>query len=241
LSGRLVERSKERLGPSVVWNFQTASAAFVGDSSLYGFLSPINGTRYRYEVEALRGDLNFQTALADWRRYFFFRPATLAIRGMYYGRHGETEDLNQLSPLYLGRGSLMRGYDPYGISVSECHPPENRPGICPVFDRLVGSQLAYASVELRAPLLGTKEFGLINASFLPTEIYAFGDAGGAWAEDDPITWEFDPDSQERVPVFSAGIGVRILLAYIPVEFFAAKAFQRPDEDIVYGFNIAPGW
>ena len=47
--------------------------------------------------------------------------------------------------------------------------------------------------------------------------------------------------EERVPVFSLGVGVRILIAYIPVEFFAAKPFQRPEEEIVYGFNIAPGW
>jgi Tol biopolymer transport system component len=236
--GRVVDREKQRIGPSFEWTFQTASAAFVGDSSVYGFISPINGTRYRYEVETLHGDLNFQTALADWRKYFFFRPLTLAVRGLHYGRYGNTEDLDELSPLYLGRGSMMRGYDPYSIDAVEC--PANT-GACPVFDRLIGSRLALASVELRAPLLGTKEFGLINASFLPTEIYAFGDAGAAWSEGDEVKLKYATHTTERVPVFSVGVGVRILLSYIPIEFFAAKPFQRPDEEIVYGFNISPGW
>jgi hypothetical protein len=238
-SGHLTNREKNQVGEHLVWNFQTASAAFVGDSSTYGFISPIKGTRYRYELESYHGDLNFQTALADWRRYSFFRPFTLAVRGLHYGRYGDADELNQLSPLYLGRGSMMRGYDPYSINAVECgvSSTEN----CPVFDRLVGSRLALASVELRAPLLGTKEFGLINASFLPTEIYAFGDAGAAWSEGEEVDWTFETDTNARVPVFSVGVGVRILLAYIPVEFFAAKPFQRPDEEIVYGFNIAPGW
>ena len=238
-NGRVIDREKQRLVDPIEWTFTKASTAFVGDSSLYGFLSPISGTRYRYEIEALRGDLNFQTALADWRRYFFFRPMTLAVRGLHYGRYGgESNELAQLSPLYLGRGSMMRGYDPYSIDAVECPADQNS---CPVFDRLIGSRIAHASVELRAPLLGTREFGLINAAFLPTEIYAFGDAGAAWSEGDEVNWTYATNTDERVPVFSVGLGVRILLSYIPIEFFAAKPFQRPDEEIVYGFNIAPGW
>ena len=236
--GRVVDRERIRLVDPVEWTFTKASTAFVGDSSVYGFISPINGTRYRYEVEALRGDLNFQTALADWRRYFFFRPVTLAVRGLHYGRYGNTEQMAQLRPLYLGRGSMMRGYDPYSIDAVEC--PTNTTA-CPVFDRLVGSKIGLASIELRAPLLGTREFGLINAAFLPTEIYAFADGGAAWNEFDDVNWQYETDTDARVPVFSVGVGVRLLLSYIPIEFFAAKPFQRPNEEMVYGFNIEPGW
>lgn len=239
VGSQIVERQKERLPGSFAITFAKASTAFVGDSSVYGFISPINGTRYRYEVEALRGDLNFQTALADWRKYFFARPVTLAVRGLHYGRYGEANDDVRLSPLYLGRGSVMRGYDPYSINAVECGPSTN--GACPVFDRLVGTRIAAASIELRAPLLGTREFGLINASFLPTEIFAFADGGAAWSQGQEVDWTFETNTDARVPVFSVGAGLRILLAYIPIELYAAKPFQRPDEDIVYGFNIIPGW
>lgn len=229
-------RSSELLNESI--NLGTVSTAFVGDSSMYGFISPIRGTRYRYEVKSLNGDINFQTGLADWRRYFFFRPLTLAVRGLYYGRYGEGADDDRLSPLYVGQGSIGRGYDPYTINPGvECESNIS----CPVFDRLIGTSIAATGIELRAPLFGTKEFGLINAPFVPTEIFAFGDMAAAWTEDEKVTWKYATRSSERVPVFSVGIGARLLLAYIPIEVFAAKPFQRPGEDVIYGFNITPGW
>ena len=238
LNDQVVDRETFDLAEQFTLNFTKASTAFVGDSSTFGFISPINGTRYRYEVEALRGDLNFQTALADWRKYFFLRPVTFAIRGLHFGRYGDGAEDTILQPLYLGRGSLMRGYDPYSIDGSECG---SNPLVCPVFDRLIGSKIAAASVEVRAPLFGTREFGIFDAPFLPTEIFAFGDVGAAWTENSSVNWKYETDTTERVPVFSAGVGLRILLSYIPIEIFAAKPFQRPGEDIIYGFNIVPGW
>jgi hypothetical protein len=234
---QLVDRQRVDLPGSFIINFTKGSAAFVGDSTTYGFISPINGTRYRYEVEALRGDLNFETALGDWRRYFFTRPVTFAMRGLHFGRYGEGAEDPRLTPLYLGSGSVLRGYDPYSIDPTECRGATS----CPVFDRLLGSKLLATSLEVRAPLLGTREFGLIDAPFLPTEIFAFADAGAAWFDNDEVDWTFETDTSARVPVFSVGAGLRILLSYIPIEIYAAKPFQRPDEDIVYGFNILPGW
>ena len=239
IGSQIVDRQRETLPGGFVLNFGKASTAFVGDSSAYGFISPIAGTRYRYEVEALRGDLNFQTALADWRRYYFKRPVTLAVRGLHYGRYGNGADDPRLTPLYLGQGSLVRGYDPYSINPVECGTSSGNS--CPVFDRLVGTRIAAASVEVRAPLLGTREFGLIDAAFLPTEIFAFADAGAAWSAGEKVKFKYETNTAERVPVVSVGAGLRILLSYIPIEIYAAKPFQRPDEDIVYGFNIIPGW
>jgi len=238
VGNEIIDRTVEDLGGSFTLNFGKASAAFVGDSSVYGFISPINGTRYRYEVESLNGDLNFQTALADWRKYIFHRPVTLALRGLHYGRYGNGAEDTRLTPLYLGQGSLVRGYDPYSIDAVECIPGATP---CPVFDRLVGTRIAAASVEVRAPLVGTTGYGLIDWPFLPTEIFAFGDAGAAWSKGDDIKFQWETQTDQRVPVFSAGFGLRILLSYIPIEVYAAKPFQRPDEDIVYGFNIIPGW
>jgi Tol biopolymer transport system component len=239
VGGQVIDRERVELPGSFVLNFTKASTAFVGDSSVYGFISPINGTRYRYEIETLQGDLNFQTALADWRKYYFARPVTFAVRGLHYGRYGDGADDARLTPLYLGRGSLVRGYDPYSIDPVECGTSSGN--ACPVFDRLIGTRIAAGSVEVRAPLFGTREFGLINNPFLPTEIFAFGDVGAAWSENDEVNWTFETDTAERVPVFSVGLGLRILLSYIPIEVYAAKPFQRPDEEMVYGFNIIPGW
>ena len=238
IGNTIAERTTERLPGDFQVNLAKASSAFVGDSSVYGFISPINGTRYRYEVETLTGDLKFTTALADWRKYIFMRPMTLAVRGLHYGRYGSGSADQRLSTLYLGQGSLVRGYDPYSIDPVECGTNTEA---CPVFDRLLGTRIGVASLELRAPLLGTREFGLINASFLPTEIFGFVDAGAAWTGDDTPKLKWATRTNERVPVMSVGVGLRILLSYIPIEVYAAKPFQRPDEELVYGFNIIPGW
>jgi hypothetical protein len=49
-------------------------------------------------------------------------------------------------------------------------------------------------------------------------------------------------SIERVPVVSAGIAARVLLGgFAVLQFYYAKPFQRPEDDWVTGFVIAPGW
>ena len=237
IGGQLVDRERRDFPGNFSVNLWTASAAFVGDSSTFGFISPVRGTRYHHEITALSGDLNFQTGLLDYRRYFYNRPVTFAVRGMHFGRYGEDAESNRLSRLYLGSGSLVRGYESYTFDASEC----GTGAACPVFDRLVGSKLVAGSLEIRAPLLGTPEFGLISASFLPTEIFGFADIGAAWRDGEDVTWKWDTETSERVPVMSAGLGLRILLSYIPLEVYVAKPFHRPGEDLVYGFNIVPGW
>jgi WD40 repeat protein len=233
----IVDRRITRLGDSVTFNLAHGSAAFVGDSSIFGFVSPIRGTRYRYEVETLTGDLKFHTALADWRKYLFFNPITFAVRGVHYGRYGTDAESPQISPLYLGQSSLVRGYEIDSIGAAECGNLANR---CPVFERLVGSKIAVANAEVRVPLFGTKEFGLLSG-FIPTELVGFVDAGAAWTASESAKIRFQTNTNERVPVVSAGVGVRMLLSYIPIELYYAHPFQRPDQQWVFGFNIIPGW
>jgi Tol biopolymer transport system component len=240
VGGQLIDDDVETLDAPESINFFLGSAAFVGDSSVWGFISPVNGTRYRYEVEGYTGDLTFQTALADWRKYWFARPVTFAVRGLHYGRYGDDAEDNRISPLFLGNQSLIRGYEIDSFSGSECNAPEGT-NECPVFDRLVGSKIGLVSAEVRVPLVGTTGYGLINAPSFPVELTGFFDVGVAWTEDEDAEIKWDPDSSERVPVASAGVALRILLAYIPLELYYAKPLHRPEEDWVFGFAIKPGW
>ncbi len=236
VGSQIVDRRTRRLPGAFSFNWYTASTAYVGDNSTFGFVSPVRGTRYRYEIETLNGDVNFQTALADYRRYLYKRPMTLAIRGLHYGRYGAGAEDRNLRPLFLGSGSLVRAYESWTIDPNEC----GNTNIC---DRLLGSKILAGSIEARAPLLGIPGYGLINASFLPTEVFAFVDGGAAWSKGQSVKWKWTTDTNnlEHTPVFSAGVGLRILLSYIPIEIYAARPFQRPNEDVVYGFNITPGW
>ena len=138
------------------------------------------------------------------------------------------------------RTPLIRGYNISSIGFDEC---VSVPGStsCPVFDRLVGSKIGVANLEVRVPVIGNKQFGLLSG-FVPTELFAFADAGAAWTSNETVKLRFAKNNAtDRVPVTSIGAGVRLLLAYIPLEFYAAKPFQRPQRSWVTGFNIIGGW
>jgi hypothetical protein len=242
VGGQLVDQQRtDTTSPPSVY-FGQASAAYVGDNSFFGFTSPIYGWRYRFEATPTFGGLNFQTLLADSRRYFFARPFTLAFRGLYYGRHGKDAESNRLSPLYIGQSTLVRGYRVESFDTSECAQATAGDQGCPAFDRLVGSQIAVANAEFRIPLFGTEELGLLNVPFFPLELAPFADAGVAWTKEQSPVFKFSERTTERVPVFSVGVTARInLFGYAIGEVYWAKPFQRPDKGHEIGFQLAPGW
>jgi Tol biopolymer transport system component len=225
--------------------FGQASMALVGDYSYFGFASPVAGGRYRFEVSPALGQINFTSLLGDYRRYFFAQPFTFAFRGLYYGRFGKDADDNtRISPLYLGQETLIRGYDANNFDPAECTPVNSTTTAsgCAEVDRLLGSKIGVANFEIRFPLLGVREFGLINFPYLPTEIAPFFDAGVAWAKGDSPEFTFARDTPKRVPVFSTGVSARMnVLGYMVVEAYYAYPFQRPEKGAHFGFVLSPGW
>jgi outer membrane protein assembly factor BamA len=121
--------------------------------------------------------------------------------------------------------------------VSECTGPD-----CPVFNRLIGSRIAVANVEVRFPLTGGSELGLIHFRFLPIELAGFADGGVAWSKHDHAIFRFARNTDERVPVFSTGVTARVnVLGAAVVEVFYAYPFQRPGKGGFFGYQISPGW
>jgi len=142
----------------------------------------------------------------------------------------------------VGYESYIRGYSAESFDGTECTSAAAGSNNCPTFDRLIGSRLAVANLELRVPLFGTREFGLINLPFLPTEIAPFVDAGVAWTSESAPVWRFERRSADRVPVFSTGVSARMnVFGYVVVEAYYAYPFQRPDRRGHFGFQLAPGW
>ena len=248
-------------GPEPLFYAQ-GTAAYVGDNSFFGFTSPISGGRFRIEGSPTVGDVVFNTALADFRRYHFVRPLTFAVRGMHYARYGQDADNYQrLSPLYLGQETLIRGYGAISVQPEECAAePAGGSGRCPVIERLLGSRLAVANLEMRIPVFGTSSFGLVNFPYLPLEVSPFFDAGLAWTSDQSPELTFqegatstptcnaapDPTTlypcAQRIPVFSTGVSFRFnLMGYAVLETYFAKPFQRHTKNWVWGFQLAPGW
>ncbi|HVZ39864.1 MAG TPA: peptidase S9 [Candidatus Kapabacteria bacterium] len=219
-------------------NLLQTSMAFVGDNSYFGYTSPVSGERFRGEIGGTAGSLKFATLLLDYRKYFFARPVTFAVRGYHYGRYGGDAENPQLNPLFLGYPTNVRGYESSSFTDADC---SGGPG-CPEYDRLIGSRIALASAEVRVPLFGTTGFGLINFPFLPVDLAAFADGGVAWSAGDGARLEFVRQSTDRIPVFSTGFSARVnLFGYAVVEFYYAYPFQRPNAGWQFGWQISPGW
>ena len=263
--GNLLDRQLlDSAGPPPLYYAQ-GSAAFVGDNSFSAYTSPISGMRYRFEVAPTVGTVMFNTGLADARRYFFKRPFTLAFRGMHYGRYGrDSDNYDQLSPLYLGEETLIRGYGYGSFTQDECVVERDPASTnrCPVFERLLGSRVGILNAELRVPVFGTSGFGLINFPYLPLEVSPFFDAGIAWTDTQDPQFRYAREANvtpancnaemtqqgflkpcaERIPVFSAGLSFRFnVLGYMILETYVAHPFQRPRKDWVIGVQMAPGW
>jgi Tol biopolymer transport system component len=259
----LVEQTREKGQSMPGLTYAEPSMAFVGDNSFSAFTSPVSGERYRFGYAPIIGDFSFQQVTADYRRYQFMRPFTLAFRGMHYGRYGQDAESSRLWPLFLGDENYIRGYGYNSFDADECL--QTTLSSCPVFDRLFGSRVIVANAEFRIPFFGTPEFGLINFPFLPLEISPFFDAGVAYAGGQNPDFRFsrsgsssaptdctnpaatDGTSQfivctERIPVFSTGVSFRAnVMGYLIFEAYMAHPFQRPNKNWVWGFQLAPGW
>ncbi|NJD11416.1 MAG: peptidase S9, partial [Gemmatimonadetes bacterium] len=235
--------SKQELAaPDPIYSL-AGGIAVVGDNSYFGFTSPVAGERFRLDVSPTLGTLNYQTLMADYRRYFFLRPVTFAVRGLHYGRYGrDAEGVTSsgellLYPLFLGQEALVRGYASSSFDAVEC---QGNTATCPAFDRLWGTKIALASAELRIPLFGVSELGLINFPFLPTELAPFFDVGYAWGKVGATGLQVN--EADRKAVFSTGVSARInILGYMVLESYLAYPFQRPDKGWHFGFNLMPGW
>src|SRR5438046_1623016 len=104
-----------RYGPSV--SFYGPTVALAHDNALGGWVGPFAGSRWRIEASPNFGAWQFTQGLVDWRRYFFARPFTLALRGLVLGRSGRDADLFQQ---FLGSTELIRGYTAGSVINHEC-------------------------------------------------------------------------------------------------------------------------
>jgi len=262
--GQTVGYVREEIPSPAPLNLLRASVALVGDNSFFGFVSPIRGGRYRFEVEQTQGTVDYTTIIGDFRRYYApHKNLTLAVRGLHYGRYGldageQTSDgFGILNPLFLGFETFVRGYAWESFEPYECAQGATLENSCPTLNRLYGNRLAVSSVEMRIPFIGVEQYGIINFPFIPTELVAFIDGGLAWdspscfqdpqtgrtvCSTDPPVLEWSRDSSARVPVVSTGFSARMnILGFMILEAYYAYPWQRPEKGWHWGFNLAPGW
>lgn len=232
------------------------SASFVGDKSTFGMTAPLQGYKYRLGVGQVFGDLSFTNYTVDVRKYIRLKPITLAARAYSYIRSGKDED--RLRGTYIGYPFFVRGFDNLN--------PDKVGGLS--FEDLMGSRSVIGNFEVRLPFTGPEKLAAIKSSFLFTDLNLFFDAGLAWSRgskivgslsDKPLVPQLDVngnpvldqsgqpvfryDPNYRVPVFSAGVSLRInLFGAMIIEPYYAIPFIKSRTDFgTFGLNFTPGW
>ena len=235
---------------------QQVSASFVGDNSIFGLTAPLQGFRYRLSAGQYFGDINMQVYNVDLRRYLRFRPVTIAARAYSYIRSGDDE--NRLRGNYIGYPFFVRGYD---------NLSRDRVGNIS-FDDLMGSRVLVGNFEVRLPFTGPEKLATIKSGLLFSDLNLFFDAGLAWnngnkivsnPDKKPLVQQYNPDGTPlvdqnglpvygydrnyRVPVFSAGISMRVNLfgAMILEPYYAIPFVSSRTKFGTFGLNFMPGW
>ncbi|MGH2667827.1 MAG: BamA/TamA family outer membrane protein, partial [bacterium] len=227
-------------GPSI--GYVQPSVALVHDNALFGYVGPFAGVRSRFQLSPTFGTWHFHSGLADYRRYLFARPFTLAFRTLFFGRWGRDADD---FPLFLGNTDLLRGYTAGSFRDNECVAEvttASRTG-CAELDQLIGSKLAVANVELRFPLVRNVVFGFLPVGLPPIEAALFYDLGVAWDDASVVKWQRDPAENPvrvRTPLKSYGASIRAnLLGIAVLRFDYTKPLDRPRKDSYWTVSLGP--
>ena len=230
------------------FNLQRVSLGFVGDNSYFGMASPMAGHRYRFSLEKMFGRMDMYSGIADYRRYFFRQPFSVAFRISHFGRYGrdaESDD-NLFWPLYLGYPTYMRGFDYNSLAqISDRIPGvESQQDFQSFLNNLQGTRMLLGGLELKVPFTGPERLALIPSGFFFTELGWFLDAGIAWRQGQSFDLNFTNDTQNvRYPVFSTGPSLRInLFGALVLEPYYAIPFTL-DRRLrgVWGLSFWPGW
>ena len=239
-TGSLLQRADKKTPVGQPLSLAEGSVAFVDDTSYFGATSPIYGRRYRVELGESVGTLRYGSLLVDARQYLMpVRPVTIGIRGLHYGRYGRDAENTVLVPLFLGYPEMVHGYGFGSFAASECRqaPAAAASALCGPLDNLVGSRVAVANIEVRAPIPGLFR-GRIEYGRIPVDLVGFFDAGVAWSSNTRPAFAGGTRALSR----SAGAAIRInVFGLFVVEISAAHPFDRPDKSLRWQFGIRQGF
>ena len=240
-NGAPLGSKREKLDAPDGSKFQQISLAYVEDNSFFGMTSPLQGHRARYQAEKYFGEVDFFTALLDYRRYSYIKPFSLAFRIYHYGRYGGSKRSGKISPIYLAYPWLVRGYEKISIS-GAAEVGLNSMNL----SQLSGQRILVANAELRLPFSGPERLAMIKSKWLLTDLNLFFDSGVAWSSGDKIIFNSDDSMvnlNKRFPVYSAGISLRInLLGALILEPYFAIPFQNGGfRNGVFGLSYTSGW
>lgn len=240
-TGSLLRRKDDKTPVGQPLSLVEGSVAFVHDTSYFGATSPLYGRRYRFELGQSLGTLRYNSILADARQYVMpVRPVTIGIRGLHYGRYGRDAENALLVPLFIGYPEMVHGYGFGSFAASECTPSATgatASALCGPVDNLVGSRVAVANIEVRAPIPGLFR-GQVDYGRLPVDLVGFFDAGVAWSSSTRPAFAGGTRTLSR----SVGAAIRVnVFGLFAVEIAASHPFDRPNKSLRWQIGIRQGF
>ncbi len=180
------------------------SIAMAYDNVLHGYIGPIYGKRYRFELSQSIGGWQFTQGLIDFRRYDGLAgPVLLATRFMYYGQFGRDAERFRT---FLGIPEFVRGHTSGSYFRNECAATL----VCDEVNALVGNQMMIATAEIRFPIL-SPAFSFVPRGLPPVEGAIFGDVGVIWNKSSTLRFTRGPGDDPlntRTPVTAVGFSLR---------------------------------
>lgn len=200
-------------------NTVTPYLAWVTDNTMFGFTGPITGKRARLSVEPSVGSWQWTEYLIDARSYIpiLFNYVTFATRltsSMAVGRD------EQRFPKWIGRPDFVRGYNREDLGTVGCSGLPSDDGSTCSTAELIGSRVAFASAELRFPII--RRYGArtnLLGGLPPIDGLFFYDGGVAWSKGQSVQLT-RPDNYnvdlQRALLTSYGFGLRMNLFNIAI-------------------------
>lgn len=215
-------------------NFLVPSVSFVHDNVLWGYTSPIEGTRYRLDLYGNPGingtRLSFFSTTADYRNYFrFWTDYSFVMRfsgGFSSGANaqrffiGGTENwinrtfattevpLESVSDFaFLTAALPLRGYD---------------------YAEQIGTKYALMNYEFRFPFIRYLVPGALPILFSNILGVAFIDVGSAWDQTEKIQLFSRNESGSIISkdlLMGTGLGARVYFLYFLVRFDVAWSYN----------------
>jgi outer membrane protein assembly factor BamA len=113
---------------------------------------------------------------------------------------------------------------------------------CDELDRLIGTRVAVANIELRFPLTRSLVLGFLPVGLPPIEGALFYDAGVAWNTGDELHWHLPANAALNVrgPLRSYGGSIRVnVLGFVIMRFDVTKPLDRSYNKAYWTVSLGP--
>lgn len=220
--------------PEEQTTFTVPSLAFVHDNVLWGYTSPIEGTRYRFEVFGNPGfddsKLSFYSLMGDYRTYLrFWTDYSFVIRfsgGLSGGPNAQR--------FFLGgiENWINRSYATSEIPIESNTDYAFLTAVLPLrgynYSEQIGSKYLLMNYELRFPLIRYLVPGALPILLSNILGVAFLDVGSAWDNTSNVqlfSRDIENNLRTKDLLMGTGVGARLYFLYFLLRFDVAWAYN----------------